>query len=315
MKISRLTLTAVVAATGLFFTSCGSSDKALMTQAESILPVPVSLEGRSGSFTLTDGATVGAADTSLMPAARYLASLLAPATGYDIKAVEGEGTITLRIGDTAEAAEDAYTLRSSSSGVEITGSCYDGVIAGIQSLRQMLPAAIESKTKVDGTEWTIPAVDITDHATFGWRGIELDVSRHFYTTTEVKELLDLMALYKLNKFHWHLTDDQGWRVEIKRYPHLTEKGAWRKFNNQDLGCLSTAAKTGNTDFELPADRIRITEEGDTLYGGFYTQDEIRDIVAYARVRGIDVVPEIDMPGHMLAAVSNYKGVSCFDQTG
>lgn len=316
MKISRPTLVAAVAATGLFFTACGSSDKALMTQAESILPVPVSLESRSGSFTLSDGTTVGAADTSLMPAARYLAALLAPATGYDIKAVDGEGSITLRLAGNAGAEEeDAYTLRSSSSGVEITGSCYDGVIAGIQSLRQMLPAAIESKTRVEGTAWTIPAVEITDHATFGWRGIELDVSRHFYTTDEVKELLDLMALYKLNKFHWHLTDDQGWRVEIKRYPLLTEKGAWRKFNNHDRGCLSTAAKTGNTDFELPADRIRITEEGDTLYGGFYTQEEIRDIVAYARVRGIDVVPEIDMPGHMLAAVSNYKGVSCFDQTG
>lgn len=142
----------------------------------------------------------------------------------------------------------------------------------------------------------------------------LDVSRHFYTKEEVKELLDMMALYKLNKFHWHLTDDQGWRIEIKKYPLLTEKGAWRTFNGHDRGCMNLAKAQDNPDYEIPESKLRIVE-GDTLYGGFYTQEDIKEIVAYAGVRGIDVVPEMDMPGHMLAAVSNYAGVSCFSQAG
>ena len=124
----------------------------------------------------------------------------------------------------------------------------------------------------------------------------------------------MMALYKLNKFHWHLTDDQGWRVEIKKYPLLTEKGAWRTFNNHDRECMRLAKVQDNPDYEIPAEKLRITQ-GDTLYGGFYTQNDIKEIVEYAGVRGIDVIPEIDMPGHMLAAVSNYAGVSCFNQTG
>ena len=142
----------------------------------------------------------------------------------------------------------------------------------------------------------------------------LDVSRHFYTIDEVKELLDVMALYKMNKFHWHLTDDQGWRIEIKKYPLLTEKGAWRKFNSHDRECIRQSKTDNNPDMAIPEDKIRIVE-GDTLYGGYYTQEDIKDVIAYAKIRGIDIIPEIDMPGHMLAAVSNYEGVSCFNETG
>ena len=202
----------------------------------------------------------------------------------------------------------------SSGKVQIKGNTYGGVISGIESLRQLLPAEIESPEVVSDITWSVPAVQITDAPRFGWRGLMLDVSRHFSTKEEVKELLDMMALYKLNKFHWHLTDDQGWRVEIKRYPLLTEKGAWRTFNNHDRECMRLAKVQDNPDYEIPAEKLRITQ-GDTLYGGFYTQNDIKEIVEYAGVRGIDVIPEIDMPGHMLAAVSNYTGVSCFNQTG
>lgn len=133
----------------------------------------------------------------------------------------------------------------------------------------------------------------------------LDVSRHFYTIDEVKELLDVMALYKMNKFHWHLTDDQGWRIEIKKYPLLTEKGAWRKFNSHDRECIRQSKTDNNPDMAIPEDKIRIVE-GDTLYGGYYTQEDIKDVIAYAKIRGIDIIPEIDMPGHMLAAVRTMK---------
>ena len=123
-----------------------------------------------------------------------------------------------------------------------------------------------------------------------------------------------MAFYKMNKFHWHLTDDQGWRVEIKRYPKLTERGAWRKYNSHDKECNRRAKDEDNDDMLVPTDRYKIID-GEKQYGGFYTQKEIREIVDYARVRGIDVIPEVDMPGHMLAAEENYKGLACTDDIG
>lgn len=280
----------------------------------SIVPVPLTLaEDTTEVFVLKNGACIGATDKTLLPAAEYLAGLLSPATGYRIAVKEGEGDITLSLNE-EEGKAGAYTLKTGSQGVSITGADYGGVIAGIQSLRQLLPPEVESKEKVNGQAWTTPAVTIKDAPRFEWRGIMLDVSRHFYAKEEVKELLDVMALYKMNKFHWHLTDDQGWRIEIKQYPLLTEKGAWRKYNSHDKECLRLARVQDNPDYLLPEEKLRVVE-GDTLYGGFYTQDDIREVVAYASVRGIDVVPEIDMPGHMLAAVSNYAGVSCFDETG
>ena len=157
--------------------------------------------------------------------------------------------------------------------------------------------------------YSIHVVQIEDAPRFEWRGFMLDASRHFWNKKEVKHVLDLMSLYKLNKFHWHLSDDQGWRIEIEKYPLLTEKGAWRKFNTQDRTCMARAKEEDNTDFLIPEDKIRIVE-GDTLYGGYYTHDDIKEIVAYATQRGIDVIPEIDMPGHFLAAISQYPELAC-----
>ena len=279
----------------------------------SILPIPVSLKQDTTCFILPKSTTIGINDPQLKPAAEYLASILSPATGYNFKVSEGQGNINLGIG-AIEGAEDAYTLVSNPKSVNITGNTYRGVIAGIQSLRQLFPAEIEADKKVSGMSWGIPSVQIQDAPRFGWRGLMLDVSRHFYSKEEVMEFLDLMALYKLNKFHWHLTDDQGWRLEIKKYPLLTEKGAWRKFNNHDRDCIKYAAEQDNPDYEIPTDKMQIVE-GDTLYGGFYTQEDVKEVIAYAQVRGIDIIPELDMPGHMLAAVSNYDGVSCFEETG
>lgn len=280
----------------------------------SIIPIPKEIKNVNGEFILKDGMTIGVADKQLLPAANYLSGLLSHSTGYIYNVREGDGDISLAISDIAGQKEGAYFLDVSPGRVQIKGNTYGGVISGIESLRQLLPAEIESPVVVNDVSWSVPAIQITDAPRFEWRGLMLDVSRHFYTKEEVKELLDMMALYKLNKFHWHLTDDQGWRVEIKKYPLLTEKGAWRTFNSHDRECMRLAKVEDNPDYELPAEKLRITQ-GDTLYGGFYTQNDIKEIVEYAGIRGIDVIPEVDMPGHMLAAVDNYSGVSCFNETG
>ncbi|MBQ8442391.1 MAG: beta-N-acetylhexosaminidase, partial [Bacteroides sp.] len=186
----------------LVMTAC--NDAPPVIKDASILPIPVSLKQDTTCFVLPKSTTIGINDPQLRPAAEYLAGILKPATGYSIQVKEGEGNINLAIG-ALEGAEDSYTLVSCPEKVNITGNTYRGVIAGIQSLRQLFPAQIESDSKVSGMSWGIPSVQIQDAPRFGWRGIMLDVSRHFYTKEEVMEFLDLMAMYKLNKFHWHLT--------------------------------------------------------------------------------------------------------------
>ena len=277
-----------------------------------LVPLPQQVEVNNGTFTLRNGAKIAYADDALQPAANYLAELLSVPTGYKFEVVKGSGDINLMVN--AEGKEGSYSLEISSGSIQIAGSGYQGVVYGIQTLRQLFNDQIESKSSVASFNWTVPQVKIADAPRYQWRGLMLDVSRHFFSKEEVKELLNLMSLYKMNKFHWHLTDDQGWRVEIKQYPLLTEKGAFRHFNAHDRRCMELMKEEDNTDYRIPAEKLSIVK-GDTIYGGYYTQDDIREIVAYAAVRGIDIVPEIDMPGHMLAAVGNYKGLACSDRTG
>ena len=158
----------------------------------------------------------------------------------------------------------------------------------------------------------IPAVEITDQPTYGWRGMHLDVSRHFFSVDYLKRFIDRMALYKLNRLHLHLTDDQGWRIQIKKYPELTEKGAWRTFDSNDSACMKLAKE--NPDFEIDSSHI-IHRDGKTLYGGFYTQDQMRDIIKYAAARHIEIIPELDMPGHMMAAIKIFPWLSCTGKPG
>ena len=297
-------------ASAFFMASCSQE---VAVSEISLLPMPSDIQQSSGVFVLNNNARIGFTEPELQPAAQYLAEMLSSATGYTIQTVEGQGDISLASGTTGEK-KGAYTLRVADGKVNINGNGYTGVISGIETLRQLFPAQIESDQVVEGVDWAVSNVSITDVPRYEWRGLMLDVSRHFYDKAEVKELLDLMALYKMNKFHWHLTDDQGWRVEIKKYPLLTEKGAWRTFNNHDRGCMALAKEEDNTDYNIPVEKLRI-EKGDTLYGGFYTQADIKEIVSYAAVRGIDVIPEVDMPGHMLAAVGNYEGLACNDKVG
>lgn len=290
---------ALLCGAAFFAASCGTRQA---TPPEiNVIPKPVSVTEGSGVFKLKSGMTI-AADSALVPAAKYLTEAMRQSSALQLEAAKPgkEGNIRLTLGLDSSNPE-AYALTVDDSGITIQGSTPRGVLMGIATLRQLIP--------VDPKDSRIPYVSITDAPRFDWRGAHLDVSRHFYTADQVKDFIDLMATYKLNKFHWHLTDDQGWRIEIKQYPLLTEKGAWRKFNGQDRECMAMAAKEDNPDLLIPQELLKI-ENGDTLYGGFYTQDEIRDVVAYAAERGIDVIPELDMPGHLMGAQQGYPWITC-----
>ena len=273
-----------------------------------IIPKPTSITEQTGTFYLKDGLNIGTNDASLKPAAEYLQEMLTRATGLTIKAKGKKGKIQLTL-LAPDENDESYELVSGKAGIQITAHSYRGIINGIATLRQLLPNEIESKNLVKDVEWKVPAVTVKDSPNFHWRGLMLDPVRHFYSIEETKQLLDDMALYKLNKFHWHLTDDQAYRIEIKKYPKLTEEGAWHPFNGLDRGCMDRAAKENNPSLLLPWKYIK-NVDGQELYGGFYTQDEIREVVEYAAIRGIDIIPELDMPGHNSVACQCYPWLSC-----
>ena len=189
----------------------------------------------------------------------------------------------------ASLDEEAYSILVNPGNAVIRASGLNGVLYALETLRQMLPAAIYGDRPALKDKWVLPCCLIEDSPRFAWRGMHLDSARHFWSIDEVKRYLDVMAMYKLNRFHWHLTDDQGWRIEIKAFPLLSQIACWRE------GTMVGRDFSSN-------DGIR--------YGGFYTQDEIREVVDYAAARGITVVPEIDLPGHMLAALSAYPQLGC-----
>ena len=270
-----------------------------------LVPAPQKVTVGTGEFNLAQGTTIAYSSAALKPAAEYLQVCLqryAKVNATLVAGKQGDIRLTTKKG----IAKDGYQLNVNANGIDINAANYSGTLSAIATLNQLL-------LQNDGKA-AIPTVAVTDAPRFNWRGFHLDVSRHFFTVDEVKEIIDLMALYKLNRFHWHLTDDQGWRIEIKKYPLLTEKGAWRIYNNQDTACMQLAARDDNPNLLIPKKNTRV-ENGDTLYGGYYTQDQIRDVVAYAKQRGIEIVPEIDMPGHFLSAIENYEGLSCFPTIG
>lgn len=189
--------------------------------------------------------------------------------------------------------KEGYRLHVDKKGVQISANNPVGLFYGIQTLSQLLPKEIESKTFVGGVSWKIPFADIQDTPRFAWRGLMFDVARHFFTKDQVKQFIDEMVAYKYNLLHLHLTDDEGWRIEIKSFPNLTKKGA---FN---------VKKTGRfTEFSKP----ELNEPRD--FGGFFTQDDIRELVKYAKDRFVDIMPEIDVPGHSMAAIASYPELSC-----
>lgn len=260
-----------------------------------LIPQPQKVEVQTGAFQLQAGTRVFT-DPDSRATALFLAGPLRQATGwpfetrtmvYSKSSPTGGIYLTTKNAD-ASLGSEGYELSVSPERIVIRARTQTGIFYGIQTLLQLLPPEVFAANAVSGVDWQVPAVHITDWPRFQWRGLMLDVSRHFYTKAEVEKLLDAMALYKLNRFHWHLVDDQGWRIEIKKYPRLTEIGAWRAGVGFGLASNSTTAYGP-----------------DTRYGGYYTQDDIREVVAYAAARHIMVVPEIEMPGHSLAALAAY----------
>lgn len=290
---SVLTLTAILLVT--------RSAIAENSSPVAIVPRPLSVVCNDGQFSLNADTVIlidkDSAEASAIAA--LLAERINRSTGMALTVSSADGSVSPRniIRLTADKAnpslgDEGYTLEVTPDGVLITATGGPGLFYGTQTLLQLLPPAIFTPAKVEGaTAWTIPAVRIQDQPRFRWRGLMLDVARHFFNKDEVKTFLDLMAQHKLNTFHWHLVDDQGWRIEIKRFPKLTQSGAWRE---RDVWFGTT----------YPADKP---------YGGFFTHDDIRELVAYAKARYITIVPEVEMPSHSGAALTAYPELSCTGQ--
>ena len=270
------------------------SDMADPSMRPMIIPQPLKLTPGNGLFLLKPAARIIVTDTSLLHVGNMLATYMRAPTGARLPVVSGRagesGSILLRRDRSlsAQLGDEGYRLNVTPSTIEITSAAAPGAFYGVQSLRQLFHPAIFAAAASD-VAWRVNAVSIEDVPRFRWRGSHLDVSRHFMPKDFVKRYIDLLAMHKMNSFHWHLTDDQGWRVEIRKYPRLTEVGGWR--SETLVGSMRRNLATATYD--------------GVRHGGYYTQDEIREVVAYARERFINVVPEIEMPGHAQAVIAAY----------
>jgi hexosaminidase len=259
-----------------------------------LIPQPVKMEPAEGRFTLTPRTQLIGPETAV-PVMRCLREALAPATGFTLPIQSAPQSkypgivFAIKPELAGELGKEGYRLTVTSENVIIEAVENNGLFYASQTIRQLLPTAIFQTREVRNLEWTIPCVTITDYPRFQWRGMHLDVCRHFMPKEFVKKYIDLIALHKMNVFHWHLTDDQGWRIEIKKYPRLTDVGAWRK--ETILG----HARGNRSNWRFDG----------TPHGGWYTQEDVREIVAYAAERFVTVVPEIEMPGHAQAAIAAY----------
>ena len=267
-----------------------------------LIPQPQSVVVGAGKFTITSQTQLAV----LTPIREVRDMVQTNLPGLKINDLaKPANNIIVRLAQPGGAAlgPEGYELVVSSAGIRLTAPEAAGLFYGLQTLRQLLPADRErpgftfANSLANKALTTLPALTIRDQPRFGWRGMMLDVSRSFFTKEYVKRFIDLMARYKYNVFHWHLSDDQGWRIEIKSLPRLTQVGAWR------------APRMGRWN-----DRANPVAGEPQTYGGFYTQDDIREVVRYAQERHIMVVPEIDMPGHMLAAIAAYPGLTCSGKT-
>ena len=273
-----------------------------LAQSPQLIPQPVSLKTNPGHFKLSRQTSINTpvGDVEGKRLGVLLAGMIDAPTGYHITVSALNKTtnvIRLKINKTAnpEIGDEGYKLKVSPTAITISANDDKGLFYGIQTLVQLLPADIESKEKVTTANWSIPAVDITDYPRFGWRGLMLDVNRHYFPKQVVENYIDEMAKYKYNVFHWHLSDDDGWRIEIKSLPQLTSVGAWR------------VMRTGPFGFST----FQGVQPGEkATYGGFYTQDDVREIVKYAQDRYITILPEIDVPAHSLALIAAIPNLSC-----
>lgn len=252
-----------------------------------VIPAPANLTQQEGSYTLKKKTVFYAPTEEAKVVAEFFAARMASSTGYSytVNGSDSSADISLLIDPQLDVNEEGYTLEVTPKQVTLKAKAPAGLFYGMQTFMQLLPAEIESPVLVNEIAWTIPAVTVKDEPRFSYRGMMLDVCRHFFPVEHIKKQLDVLAMFKINRLHWHLTDDQAWRIEIKKYPRLTEVGA-----------------------------KRIEGEG-FEYGGFYTQEEIKEVVKYAADRFITVIPEIELPGHEMAAIAAYPELSCKGESG
>ena len=249
-----------------------------------IIPKPLDAEQLTGDFSINSSVVFVAPENSdLEKVALLFSEKIKTSTGISLKVEKEKPSsdyIVLELDPSLSLNDEGYTLQVTKEGATIRAKAAKGIFYGMQTFMQLLPPEIESSQIVEHMEWSVPCVNIKDEPRFSWRGMLLDAGRHFVSVDFIKKQLDVLAMLKINKLHWHLTEDQGWRIEIKRYPKLTSIGAKR------------------------------TEGDGSIHEGFYTQEQIKEVVAYAQARYIDVVPEIEMPGHALAALAAYPELSC-----
>lgn len=269
-----------------------------------VIPGPKQIRLTGGQFELKFTTTIYAQSGSdeIKQIANYLAERLRPATGLGLMVLDeskaklpDDSILLTTVNADKELSREGYELTVTEKNIVIRASQPAGLFYGVQTLRQLLPAQIESSKKIPAANWAIRCVEIKDKPRFSWRGSLLDCCRHFLTKDFVKRYIDLLAYHKMNRLHWHITEDQGWRIEIKKYPKLTEIGAWRNTGEGDL-------------YEKPEEIPE--QDRNKVYGGYYTQEDVKEIVAYAKSRYVMVVPEIEMPGHSLAALACYPQLSC-----
>ncbi|NTS43305.1 family 20 glycosylhydrolase [Flavisolibacter sp. BT320] len=260
-------------------------------QEPAIIPKPVQMENGEGHFTIDKETALHfqQGNKDLQAAAAYLTAAVQAVSGIKLsqKAKAGK-RISLRLAKTADIGTEGYLLQVAPTAITLTANTKAGIFYGMQTLLQTLPAIRTNAPLL------VPAMTVKDYPRFTWRGMHLDVSRHFFSPELVKQYIDLMAAYKMNTFHWHLSDDQGWRIEIKNYPKLTSVGAWRVDQTEKVW----------------ADRPQAKEGEKPTYGGYYTQEQVKEIVRYAAARSITIVPELDVPGHSAAAIAAYPALSC-----
>lgn len=284
MKLNSITVFSFLVV--LVFTACNSAEKKQTVSFNDLIPKPVLVTPTNEFFTFTKetGIYVQGDSDSLLTTAKWFAAQVKPATGFELpvaltKEAPKAGSIYLSMANDSALGKEGYELTITKESVNIAATTAAGWFYGLQTIRQLLPAAIEMSTK-QNIDWQIATGTIRDYPEYAYRSSMLDVARHFFSVEDVKRYIDLIAMYKMNNLHLHLSDDQGWRIEIKSWPELTKIGG------------STEVGGGE--------------------GGFYTQEQYKDIVKYAQERFVNIVPEIDMPGHTNAALASYKELHSVD---
>ncbi|MCL6296173.1 glycoside hydrolase family 20 protein [Jejuia spongiicola] len=289
-------LRALIIVLSLLIFSCSNKEAKVFTETDiQIIPKPERLKLGEGHFEFNKNTVFFTTDVSQSAAAQILIDKFKTVQGWDLKTVETlPKSNYIQFKTSEDIKKEGYKLLAENNIITIEANNFNGFLYGIETLRQLLPVEIESQVKVESIDWVIPNIDIVDAPRFKWRGLMLDVSRHFFQKEYIKKTIDRLAYHKMNTLHLHLVDDQGWRIEIKEYPKLTQIGAYR-VDQEDK----------------PWDgRYTPSLDEKATYGGFYTQDDIKEIVAYAESRGVNVVPEIEMPAHVTSAVASYPELSC-----